>query len=128
MWIVKESGPPVRDSKDIALTFKELTKQCREEFWVVTYTQKHGELGRYQISIGTLTQSLVHPRECLKPAILDSAAAICCVHNHPSGDPAPSPEDKAITVKLQAACETMGIRFLDHIIVATGGHYSFTDA
>lgn len=128
-WIMKESKLPIYGPKDIADSFESLKLQVREEeFHVLTYTQKNGELGRYLISIGTLTASLVHPRECLKPAILDSAAAICFLHNHPSGSVEPSRQDKTLTTRLCESCTLMGIRVLDHIIVARDGYYSFSDS
>jgi DNA repair protein RadC len=69
------------------------------------------------VSIGTLDSSLVHPREVFKDAILASAAAIIVVHNHPSGDPSPSAEDRRITTRLQECGTLLGIELLDHIIL-----------
>ncbi len=70
------------------------------------------------ISRGTLTASLVHPREVFRAAIMGGAAAIILAHNHPSGDPSPSSEDREITLRLVKAGEIIGIRVLDHVIVA----------
>lgn len=70
------------------------------------------------ISAGTLTSSLIHPRKAFREAIKESAASFIFVHNHPSGDPQPSREDILITGKLESAGETVGIRVLDHIIIA----------
>ena len=70
------------------------------------------------VSRGLLDASLVHPREVFRPAIRDAASAILLVHNHPSGDPTPSPEDRQVTRQLERAAETVGISVLDHIIVA----------
>ena len=75
------------------------------------------------MSLGALTAALVHPREVLKPAILGNAAAMILVHNHPSGDPAPSGEDLALTRRLCEASELVGIRVLDHIIIGHDGAY-----
>ena len=72
------------------------------------------------VSVGSLSASLVHPREVLKPAIVQSAAALVIAHNHPSGDVEPSSEDVEFTHRLQKACEILGIRLLDHVIVANG--------
>jgi len=80
-----------------------------------------------RISEGTLTASLIHPRESFRDAIRESAASVIFIHNHPSGDPTPSREDIAITEKLENAGETLGIKVLDHIIVADGGYTSMLE-
>jgi DNA repair protein RadC len=90
----------------------------QEEFHIVTLDTKHQPIGSHQITVGTLDASLVHPREVFRAAIRDAAAAILLVHNHPSGDPTPSKEDFAVTRRLKEAGECIGIRILDHIIVA----------
>jgi DNA repair protein RadC len=69
------------------------------------------------VSVGSLNQSIVHPRDTLKNSLLSSAAAIILVHNHPTGDPAPSSEDIAITKRICEAGEIIGIKILDHIII-----------
>ncbi len=90
----------------------------QEQFHVVTLDTQHGPINHHLITVGTLDASLVHPREVFRPAIRDAAAAILLVHNHPSGDPTPSKEDRAVTRKLKEVGELVGIRVLDHIIVA----------
>jgi DNA repair protein RadC len=70
----------------------------------------------------------VHPREVLKPAILLSAAGIVVLHNHPSGDPSPSQEDRDCTERLVAACRVVGISLLDHVIIGESNFFSFSDA
>jgi len=100
----------------------------RENFVVMLLDRKNKVIGINTVSVGHLTASLVHPREVFKPAILSNAAAIICCHNHPSGDPQPSPEDRAITAKLVEASKLMGFAILDHIIIGTQGRYfSFGD-
>jgi DNA repair protein RadC len=89
----------------------------REQFVVVLLDGKNQLLGFNVVSTGSLTAALVHPREVFKPAILGNAAALILVHNHPSGDPTPSDEDKAITTRLKQAGELLGIRVLDHVII-----------
>ena len=79
------------------------------------------------VSIGSLNQSIVHPREVFKTALLSNAAAIILVHQHPTGDPGPSSEDLAITRRLKEAGEIMGIKVLDHIIVGDGEYLSFVE-
>jgi DNA repair protein RadC len=90
----------------------------QEEFHIVTLDTKHKPIHQHLITRGTLDASLVHPREVFRPAIRDSAAAILLVHNHPSGDPTPSREDRAVTDQLSEAGRLLGISVLDHIVVA----------
>lgn len=90
----------------------------QEEFHIVTLDTKLQPIQSHQISVGTLDASLVHPREVFKPAIRDSAAAILLVHNHPSGDPTPSRQDREITERLKRSGEILGVQVIDHIIVA----------
>ncbi len=79
------------------------------------------------VSIGTISSSLVHPREVFRAAILAGATGIIGVHNHPSGETSPSPEDRAITTRLVETGRIIGIRLLDHIIIGRNGHFSFAD-
>jgi len=80
------------------------------------------------VSIGSLTASVVHPREVYKPAILSNCAALILGHNHPSGDPQPSREDRAITQRLKEAGALLGINVLDHLVIeADGRYFSFAD-
>ncbi|XZE21203.1 RadC family protein [Pirellulaceae bacterium SH449] len=90
----------------------------QEEFHIVTLDTQLGPIGTHHITTGTLDASLVHPREVFRPAIRDSASAIILVHNHPSGDPTPSREDRSVTERLTQAGDLLGIRVLDHIVVA----------
>lgn len=92
----------------------------REEFLLVPLDGKNRALGFHVVSVGTLTASLVHPREVFKIVLLANAAAIILVHNHPSGDPTPSAEDIAITKRLQEAGDLLGIRILDHVVIGDG--------
>ena len=88
-----------------------------EEFVIVTLDTKHRPIRIVRITRGTLTASLVHPREVFRPAIVDCAGAIFLVHNHPSGDPTPSPEDRAVTRRLKEVAAIIGIQILDHLII-----------
>ena len=89
---------------------------------------RHRVLGQEGISQGTLTASLVHPREVYRPALRASAAALILVHNHPSGDPTPSAEDREVTTRLMRAGEILGIRVIDHVVVAERGYCSLREA
>ena len=99
----------------------------QEEFVVVLLDRKQRVLRVVEVSRGTLDSTIVHPREVFRDAIREAAASVIAVHNHPSGDPAPSGEDKAITRRLATVGEMVGIELLDHVIVARDGGYSFRD-
>jgi DNA repair protein RadC len=99
----------------------------KEYFLILLLDGKNRIIRRVQISEGSLNQSIVHPREVFSPAVKESAAAIILVHNHPTGDPAPSSEDIAITRRLREAGEIMGIKVLDHIIIGDGEFVSFVE-
>jgi DNA repair protein RadC len=101
----------------------------REVFIAITIDTRNRPIGVNVVSSGTLNQSLVHPRESFKLAILQSAAAIIFAHNHPSGDPEPSRDDQVITDRLTKAGEIIGIRILDHVILGEPGKFfSFADS
>ena len=102
-------------------------KETKEMFVTLHLDGKNRILCMDQVSIGSLNQSIVHPREVFKTACLSNAAAIILVHQHPTGDPAPSSEDIAITRRLKEAGEIMGIKVLDHIIVGDGEYMSFVE-
>ncbi len=99
----------------------------KEEFHVLLLDAKNRKIRDVRVSEGSLTSSLVHPREVFNPVIRESAAAVILVHNHPSGDPLPSQEDLQITRRLREIGEVMGVRVLDHIIVGKGKYVSFVD-
>jgi len=113
--------------------FNEYPEQ--EQFWVVHLNRKNRARGRQLVTLGTQNSSLVHPREVYRAAIVAGAAAIVCVHNHPSGDPSPSSADITVTRQLREAAKTIGIELLDHVIVGEKGedpsglgYYSFRSA
>ncbi len=99
----------------------------QEEFHVVTLGTKNQVLNSHLVTVGTLDASLVHPREVFRPAIRDAASSILAVHNHPSGDPTPSPQDISVTERLESCGKTLGIDVLDHIIVARHGSKSIRE-
>lgn len=105
----------------------------RELFMVITLDTKNRIIGINVVSIGSLAASVVHPRETLKMAILQNAAAIIMVHNHPSGDPSPSREDIEVTQRMESAGKIVGIKVLDHIVLGDTElgfppYYSFADS
>lgn len=92
----------------------------REHFVAVLLTTKNQVIDVVTVAIGSLSASLVHPREVLKPAIQASAAALVVAHNHPTGSPEPSREDLEFTQRLRSCCDLVGIRLLDHVIIGDG--------
>jgi len=98
-----------------------------EQFGIVLLDTKHKVLRTTVLSVGTLDASIVHPREIFREATAGGAAAIVLFHNHPSGDPAPSPEDKRLTERMIAAGVVMGIDVLDHIILGDARYFSFRE-
>jgi len=103
-----------------------LKPECKEYFITLHLDGKNRILCLDMVSQGSLNQSLVHPREVFKTAMLSSAAAMILVHNHPSGDPTPSGEDKELTHRLIEGAEILGIRVLDHIIIGDS-YFSFAE-
>ena len=111
-------------STDVARYFMPRLRDLRKEIFLVLMLDARNCLIRgVTVSVGSLTASIVHPREVFKPAILDSAASVIFVHNHPSGDPTPSQDDLKITTQLVDAGQVLDIKVLDHIII---GRKSFT--
>jgi DNA repair protein RadC len=120
----------VASPQDLVNYFQPRLQHLRKEvFKVVLLDTKHQMLKDVTVSEGSLSASLVHPREAFLPAIKESAAAVIFIHNHPSGDPTPSPEDKELTRRLAEVGQLVGIHVLDHIIIGSGtpGHTSFRD-
>src|SRR5690606_27956218 len=121
-------GVPVRDGRAVARMVHSAAFGARQEqFFALLLDSRHRVLGLRVISTGTLVGAPVHPREVFAAAIRDGAAAIVVAHNHPSGDPQPSDDDRAVTERLRAASELIGIRMLDHIVVGKDRFYSFAD-
>jgi len=121
-------GDPFRSSADIFNHYREqLGSLKKEEFHVLLLDAKNRVIKDVRVSEGSLTSSLVHPREVFNPVIRESAAAVIFVHNHPSGDPLPSQEDLQITRRLREVGEVMGVQVLDHVIIGKGKYVSFVD-
>ncbi|MEC4676549.1 MAG: DNA repair protein RadC [Nitrospirota bacterium] len=99
----------------------------KEVFHCMMLNVKNRKIRESRISEGTMTFSVIHPREAFREAIKEAAVSVIFVHNHPSGDPNPSREDISITAKLAAAGETVGIRVLDHIIIGDGTYASMLE-
>ena len=129
---IASAEPLLRDSitspeDGVALMMPRLRYEVKEHFLVVLLNSKNKVLEIKQISEGSLNSSVVHPREVFAPAVLHHAAAILTAHNHPSGDPTPSKEDKDLTNTLVQAGKYMGIPVLDHIIIGDARYFSFKE-
>jgi DNA repair protein RadC len=121
-------GSPVRDAAAVWAHFRGRLPQLEHEvFYVLLLDGRNRVQTEVRVSEGSLTAALVHPREVFGPAIRAAAAALVLVHNHPSGDPTPSPEDVAITERLRQAGELVGIRVLDHVVVGRGRWVSMAE-
>jgi len=124
-----EPYPRLGSSSQVASLFKHMRYYDREHFIVLCVDAKLRLTGVNTCSIGTLTASIVHPREVFKVACVGNASGIIVLHNHPSGDPLPSDEDRRITGRLEEAGRVLGIPLLDHIIIGReDGYHSFADA
>jgi DNA repair protein RadC len=121
-------GTLFKGSYDVYAHFRErLALERHEQFYAVLLDNKNRKLKDIRISQGSLTASIVHPRDVYLPVIRESAAAVIFVHNHPSGDPTPSAEDLEITRRLRQVGELVGVRVLDHLVIGRGRYISFVD-
>jgi DNA repair protein RadC len=121
-------GAALRGPEDVYRHYHPNLRDARQErFFAVLLDGRHRVLGHEVVSQGTLTASLVHPREVFRPALRACAAALILVHNHPSGDPTPSAEDRDVTSRLARAGEILGVRVVDHVVVAERGYCSLRE-
>ena len=111
-----------------ALLMTMLQDEPSEVFAILCVTTKYRVIAYYEVSRGTLDATLVHPREVFKVALLANAAAIILTHNHPSGDPSPSPDDVQLTRRLVDAGALLGVEVLDHIVVGDSRYYREDEA
>lgn len=136
--LASETAPePVLNRPDLVLAhFQSIVAGLAvEKFWVLCLNRKNRLIKLVEITSGTATSSLAHPREVYRAAIRQGATAIVCVHNHPSGDPAPSAADVQVTRQLRDAAKAVDIELLDHVIVGRAtadplhrGYYSFRES
>lgn len=104
-----------------------LSSKAEEYLYLICLTNKCKAINVFEVSHGTIDSALVGIREIMIRALLSGAAAIMVVHNHPSGDPLPSKEDCVVTEKIKQACEILGLKLFDHIIIGYKCYYSFAD-
>ncbi len=116
---------PIRGPADV---FRRMGPRLRdlaqEEFHALLLNTRHRVVREVAVTRGILDASLIHPREVFRPAVVEGAAGVILVHNHPSGDPTPSAEDRAVTRQLAEAGRALGIAVLDHVIVGDGVYAS----
>ncbi len=122
-----KSNPVINNANTLYHYLEAYHDLDKEHFLAVTLDGASRVIDTHIISIGTLNQSLVHPREVFYPAIRDKAAAIIIAHNHPSGQISPSRADIQVTERLKEVGKLIGIEILDHIILCSEGYYSFQD-
>jgi DNA repair protein RadC len=123
------AGERFSNSGDVFRRYRAKFFNARKEYFLALSLNAKNQLVReVLISVGSLSTSVVHPREVFAPAVRDSAAATLFIHNHPSGDPTPSREDRECTRRLCDAGKILGIRCLDHIILGFDDFFSFADA
>lgn len=129
--MVKEDSLPylqkeIMCASDAAEIFKSFRDQDTEEYFNILCLNAKGlPVGIHEVSHGELSLTPVHPREVFKRALLNNASSIVLNHNHPSGNHAPSKEDKELTKRLRAAGKIIGVTVLDHIITSSNGYFSF---
>ena len=122
------TGTRISSSADLYKHFHPLLREVKHElFKVVLLDAKNVVIREVTVSEGSLTLSIVHPREVFALAVRESAAAVILLHNHPSGDPTPSGEDRQLTSRLVEAGRLLGIRVVDHVILGDGRYVSFAD-
>ena len=121
------SNKRITDAKDVYEELKSFSTKSQEHFLTITLDGASHIINTRTVFIGTLNQSLVHPREVFADAIADRAAGIIIAHNHPSGTIEASRADVAITQRLKEVSKLVGIELLDHVILSKHGYYSFSD-
>jgi DNA repair protein RadC len=114
-------GKPIRDAEDASPHFASIQAMPQEVFAVMSLNGANEPIKTRWVTVGLLDCNQVHPREVFADPLMDRAASIIVAHNHPSGTLEPSPEDLAITKRLQKAGEILGMKVLDHLIVTTTG-------
>jgi DNA repair protein RadC len=123
-----QPGERFCNSQDLFLRYRaRFVGANREYFFSLHLNAKNQLIREVLVSVGSLSSSVVHPREVFTAAVRDSSASLIFLHNHPSGDPAPSREDQECTSRLTRAGKILGIRVLDHVVLGHTGYFSFAD-
>jgi len=127
-WSPPRRGERCLDPRRVHELMRHAAHAEREGFHVVLLDVRGRLLRAVQVAEGSLSQCPVSPRDALRPAVREGAHGVVFCHNHPSGDPSPSPDDVDLTERLRAAADLVGVLARDHVIVAAGGYYSFVEA
>lgn len=117
----------IQTPQDVYDVFNYLENETKEHFIAIFLSTKHKILGYEIVSIGSLNGAIAHPREIFKTAILANCCDMILVHNHPSTDPTPSPQDILLTERLKKAGDIIGIGLVDHIIIGRGNYRSLKE-
>ena len=124
----RSSGRPIIETDEHALAQLHDIRNHKKEHFVALYLNARNELiHREDISVGTVNASIVHPRDVFAPALEHNATAVIVAHNHPSGSPEPSPEDREVTRRLHEAGKLLGVSFLGHLILTKDAHFRSKD-
>jgi DNA repair protein RadC len=124
---IRPDGVRIRSAKDVLPLLQHLIDRPQEHVVSISLSGAHEVIKTRTVSIGLLTSCPVHPREVFVGPISDHAYSVILAHNHPSGDPTPSAEDRQVTGQIAAAAKTLGMKLLDHIIFARRGYFSFQE-
>jgi DNA repair protein RadC len=127
-WAPPKRGERCLDPGRVYELMRSLAHASVEEFHVVLLDVRGRLIKTERVAQGSVSQCPVSPRDTLRVAVREGAHGVVFVHNHPSGDASPSPDDADLTERLRAAAELVGVMPRDHVIVAAGGYYSFVEA
>ncbi len=127
-WAPPRRGERCLDPASVSELMRPVAHAAVEEFHVVLLDVRGRLLRAERVAQGSLSQCPVNPRDVFRAAVREAAHGVVFVHNHPSGDPSPSAEDADLTERLRAAAELVGVVARDHVVVASGGYFSFVEA
>lgn len=123
-----EGRRKIKETKDVWHFYQNYFEgSTQEKFLVLFLDTKNYILSEKVLFIGTVNQSMIHPRDMFREAILNNAVKILCIHNHPSGNPVPSKSDKLVTKRIKESGELLGILLLDHVVIGENSYYSFVE-
>ena len=115
------------DARTVAKIFSDLQNETKEKFITINVDAKNKIISFEVVALGNLSTVLFKPGEAFRTSLMVNAYGVVVIHNHPSGDPEPSKDDKAVTSKLKKIADLMGLAFHDHVIIGSSGYYSFAE-
>jgi DNA repair protein RadC len=127
-WKPPKPGDRCCDPQSVSELLRRESMESTESFYCVLLDVRGRLMRVVRVASGSISQCPVSPRDAFRPVVKSGAHSVVLAHNHPSGDPSPSPEDFDLTARLRAGGELLGITMRDHVIVASGGYYSFVEA